>query len=173
MSVLEYVLDGLEAALELERELGVRTVEFDRSLLKAEAPVAPALASGEPAASAPERAFDFVFLHHCPLSPDGVTMLSKIVLAMKRTSETAPLLIEPPLPRAKVYVVLGGLALKKFFPGLSGAPGQWRTSETGAEALITYSPEYILRFASVTSAVMRMKNEMWRSLRILMQRISK
>ena len=33
MDVVEYILDGLEAALELERELGVRAVEIDRGLL--------------------------------------------------------------------------------------------------------------------------------------------
>lgn len=32
-SVVEYILDGLEKALELERELGVRAVEIDRGLL--------------------------------------------------------------------------------------------------------------------------------------------
>ena len=35
MDVVEYILDGLEAALELERELGVRSVEIDRGLLGA------------------------------------------------------------------------------------------------------------------------------------------
>ena len=35
MDVLAFILDGLEAALELERELGVRTVEIDRGLLAA------------------------------------------------------------------------------------------------------------------------------------------
>ena len=33
MTALEYLLDGLEAELELERELGVRVVELDRTLL--------------------------------------------------------------------------------------------------------------------------------------------
>ena len=33
VEIVDYILDGLEAALELERELGVRTVEIDRELL--------------------------------------------------------------------------------------------------------------------------------------------
>ena len=36
MDVVEYILEGLEAALELERELGVRTVECDRAVLAGE-----------------------------------------------------------------------------------------------------------------------------------------
>ena len=38
MTALDYILDGLEAELALERELGVRSVEIDRALL---APLAP------------------------------------------------------------------------------------------------------------------------------------
>ena len=33
VTALEHILEGLEAELALERELGVRTVEIDRSLL--------------------------------------------------------------------------------------------------------------------------------------------
>ena len=37
MSAVDYILDGLAAELELERELGVRAIEIDRSLLVATA----------------------------------------------------------------------------------------------------------------------------------------
>ena len=33
MTALDYILDGLESELALERELGVRVVECDRSLV--------------------------------------------------------------------------------------------------------------------------------------------
>ena len=35
VTAIDYVLDGLEAELMLERELGVRAVECDRDLLEA------------------------------------------------------------------------------------------------------------------------------------------
>ena len=183
MNAVDYILDGLEKELELERELGVRAVEFDRSLL--------AVAGGSvraPNVADPSRVdatgdvrretqddkpgnFDFLFLHDRALSPKGVEMIAKIVVALGRTAETAPVVIVPPVPKAKVYVVLGGLALKKFFPALKGGPGQWLKTESGADVLVTYSPEYILRFPTVTPAVMKMKKDMWASLKSVLHRI--
>ncbi|MBO7482569.1 MAG: hypothetical protein J6U17_01610, partial [Kiritimatiellae bacterium] len=51
MTVIEYILDGLEAELALERELGLRTVECDRSLLASAPP--PAAPSAETRAVRP------------------------------------------------------------------------------------------------------------------------
>ena len=192
MSVLEYVLDGLEAELALERELGIRFVAFDRGLLSAPpaapvasvvpvAPVAPAapaapVASAAPAAPRPVapagRPCDFVFLHDRSLSPAGVEMMAKIITAMGRTAETAPVVVAPPLPRARYYVVLGALALRRFFPKLKGAPGQWLKGEGGEDVLVTYSPHYILRFESPNEpAVREIKKQMWTSLKGLLQRL--
>ena len=193
MTTLEYILDGLEAALELERELGVRAVECDRSLLATPA-AQPAAPSRPPAALAPSRppaapapvpdrgvsaapprsadagTYDFVFLHHRPLPPSGVEMMAKIVLAMKRTALTAPIVVAPPLPKARTYVVLGAAALRTWFPGTAAAPGQWVKTERGDELLVTYSPEYVLRFATVTPAVRKIKADMWSSLKEVMRR---
>jgi len=189
-SVLDFVLDGLEAALELERELGVRTVELDRELLSA--PVVDAASSprqkkdvivpiqrGEDAASTvsppqPQPSTcsqELVFVHDRPLSEKGVEMMAKIILAMGRTSENTPIVVAPPLPGAKIVVVLGGLALKKYFPEMRGEPGQWQKTSDGRDVLITYSPEYILRFATVTPAVQKIKQDMWRSLKAVVQRL--
>jgi len=222
-SVLEYVLDGLEAALELERELGVRSVEFDRALLKigesqkgeaahsgdaaksgeaASSPLVrkelrgpcfsrrtdPSSISGEDAASPflspppppePKQSNNsnnqtispLIFVHDRPLSEKGVEMMAKIITAMGRTAETAPIVVAPPMPKAKIVVVLGGLALKKYFPGMCGEPGQWQKLPEGTDVLITYSPEYILRFATVTPAVQKIKQDMWRSLKAVIQRL--
>lgn len=205
MSVIDYIVDGLEAELELERELGVRFVECDRSLLapltsapqecirRAAAAPAPARSEVEeplqaPAptprqeASAPPQAaepapsggdvFDFVFLHDRPLSAAGAEMISKITGAMKRTSATAPVVTAAPPPRAKIYVILGGNALKKFFPDMRGAPGQWVSASSGASVLVTYSPEYILRFGEGAAAVKKIKQDMWTSLKTVMQRLA-
>lgn len=202
--VLSFVLDGLEKWLELERELGVRTVECDPSLLAglnsepSSVPASPALASPKPAPQAPvppkplpkpmpppqpaepahpvatdpsRGRFDFVFLHDRPLDEKGLEMMSKIIPAMGKTAETAPVVIVPPLPVAKVYVVMGARALRQFFPNVKGEPGQWLKSPDGKTVLVTYSPAFLFRFGTVTPAVKKMKEDMWRSLKVVMQRV--
>ena len=191
MDVVEYILDGLEKALELERELGVRTVEIDRALLGAEtAPRLPSKVSsplgvtegpktedlrretraGLETRDARPAAGELVFLHDRSLSEKGVEMMAKILTALGKSD--APIVVTPPVPQAKVTVVLGGLALKKYFPGMKGEPGQWQTTPDGRDVLITYSPEYILRFGTVTPAVQKIKEDMWRSLKAVRQRLS-
>ena len=201
MNALDYILDGLEAALELERELGVRVVECDRSLLTpaSRLPSNVSRLSGEgletrdvrretrvgletrdarPAAN--NRTIeqsngriipDLAFLHDRPLSPAGIEMMAKIIGAMKRTAENSPIVVEPPMPRAKVLVVLGARALKKYFPEQKAEPGQWFRTPGGRDVLVTYSPEYILRFGTVTPAVQKLKQDMWRSLKAVVQRL--
>ena len=199
MTVLEYILNGLEAELALERELGIRVVECDRSLLtpKAAPPAAavpsrvvpaaapPPMASptASPPRVAPPRApeagqthsgaFDFVFLHDRPLSPAGAGMLDKIVAALGKTPETAPCVVSGALPRAKAYIVLGGLALRKWFPGVNAAPGQWVSAAHAPNVLVTYSPAYILRFKTVTDAVKQIKRDMWNSIKSVLRRIQR
>ena len=205
MDVLDFILDGWERALELERELGVRTVEIDRALLGAEKVVEPRLPSrvlspsGEaaglktedgrretpagsetrdvrPAAvnqtveqSNSRTILPLAFLHDRPLSSAGVEMMAKILNALGKPD--APIVIAPPVPQAKVTVVLGGLALKKYFPGMKGEPGQWQKTPEGRDVLITYSPAYILRFGAVTPAVEKIKRDMWTSLKAVKQRL--
>ena len=203
MDVLDFILDGLEKALELERELGVRSVEIDRGLLgTTTVPRLPSQVSSPSTKVGPKtedvrretpagletrdvrpptvnRTFehsndsnikDLVFLHDRPLSPDGVEMMAKILNALGKAD--APIVVAPPVPEAKVTVVLGGLALKKYFPGMKGEPGQWQKTPEGRDVLITYSPAYILRFGTVTPAVEKIKQDMWRSLKAVRQRLS-
>ena len=203
MDVVEYILDGLEAALELERELGVRTVEIDRGLLGGEARQAvggvgrnlgvdkigksdkidravsvdkvdsPAAVNRtiEQSNNPNNRTIlPLVFLHDRPLTPAGVEMMAKILNALGKPD--APIVVAPPVPQAKVTVVLGGLALKKYFPGMKGEPGQWQKTPDGRDVLITYSPAYILRFGTVTPAVQKIKQDMWTSLKAVRQRLS-
>ena len=196
MDAVGYILDGLEAALALERELGVRAVECSPDLLRMAAPARSAvppvsrprpeppppraermrqpIASMESsmADAAPKggRGYDFVFLHDRPLSTRGQEMIDKIVAALGKTADSAPVVVDKPVPKAKVYVVLGALALRKFQPTLRGAPGMWLTSPRGADVLITYSPEYILRFREVTPAVQKIKHDMWQSLKSVVKK---
>ena len=191
MTALEYILDGLEAELALERELGVRVIECDRSLLAPcnppgppPTPPSPAGRAASPLAAdsmaspqaAPRRAaasaaVDIAFLHDKALTPAGVDMMEKIVKALGKTPETAPVVVGGPLPRAKAYVVLGGLALRKWFPGVGAAPGQWVSTELSPNVLVTYSPAYILRFGAGTPAVQQIKKDMWVSLKSVLRRI--
>ena len=195
MTALEYLLDGLEAELELERELGVRVVELDRTLLATPQVASPVRApsasssnsnshsssfsnsnshSNSPTPPLPHSStpsLSFAFLHDRPLSPSGIEMMAKIVTAMHETPETAPIVFTGERPPAKMYVVLGSEAMKKWYPGMRGAPGQWLRGRNGEDVLLTYSPEYLLRFGAATPALMKLKREMWTSLKGVMQRL--
>ena len=194
MTVLDYILDGFEDALALERELGVRSFECARSLLLPVEPAAPAPAlhaatpplaplparpvkPAEPASPSAKAAESFVFLHDSPLSAKGGAMVSKILDALKAAhpgivSGEEPVCCGGTLPKSGVYVVLGAGALRKWFPDLKASPGMWIKAASGADVLVTYSPEYILRFGEVTPAVQKIKKEMWTSLKAVPQRVS-
>ena len=191
---LEYILDGLEAELELERELGVREVEIDRSLLKGAAAEAKAgtpvsREADRPKEQAAERArapvgaspkardadasgsVPICFLHDSALTPPGEEMMSKIVAALRFDPSRAPVVFAPPRPQAKVVVVLGALALRKWFPGRKAEPGASFVADGGEEVLVTYSPSYILRFRTVTPAVQNIKKSMWATIKTAAGRI--
>jgi hypothetical protein len=188
VTALEYILDGLEAELALERELGVRVIECDRGLLAKPAAGAAngtdrtsgtsgtsaTSATGEVARAIGEgvggQILDFAFIHDRPLAPAESEMMGKIVAALGKTPETAPVVVAPPMPRAKAYVVLGGLALRKWFPGVNAAPGQWVSTALSPNVLVTYSPAYILRFGTVTPKVMQLKKDMWLSIKSVLRR---
>lgn len=187
MTVLDYLLDGLAAELELVRELGTRTVEVDRALLRepdaprgaVAAPVVAPVGVRRETRDVPRDVrretrdvqYDFVFLHHRALGPAGTEMMAKIVAALGRTAATAPVLVAPPRPPAKVYVALGARALEMWFPGLKGAPGNWLTAADGTQVLVTYSPEFILRFRTVTPDVRRIKRAMWIAIKSVLRKI--
>ena len=120
------ILEGLEQALELERELGVRTVEIDRSLLvfpppgEDAAPVAPVVAappvprrdpapapsarpsSPAPASSAPTA--DLVVVAGSPAELQGAAgeMLARMLGAIGRDLGSAPVEVAGPDLAARV-----------------------------------------------------------------------
>ncbi len=180
MTAFDYILDGLEAELALERELGVRSVECAREVLAPVCPLAPRVAVAQPRQTAPlsqtapradSGVYDFAFLHDRPLSAAGAEMMAKIVAALGKTAATAPIVCEGALPRAKVLVVLGGNALRKWFPGAAAAPGQWIETPLCRNVLVTNSPAFILRFRIVTPEVKRLKKAMWESLKSIAARL--
>ena len=190
---LDSILAGFEEELELERELGTRLVEIDRKLLPGQAsvkaagltvkapPVAPksvqkAVGTQQVAEGARKTTseggikYDFVFLHHAPLSAEGEEMMAKIVAFMGKTQESAPIVYEEPLPRAECYVALGARALAKFFPGRRGEPGG-RFTDNGRQVEITYSPDHVLRFGTDLTIVGRMKKSMLATFKVVLQKV--
>ena len=189
MKTLAEILDAFEAALALENELGVRLFSCDRSLLAlgtesksaapkptvtASTPPSPSAAKGLTALPTPPPASnsttpDFVFLHHAPLTPQGVEMMSKIITALGKRADV-PILFNPPRPKTRFAVVLGGAALKKWFPTMRVECGRWAKADDGSWVYVTYSPTYLLRFGE-SQQLLNMKRAMWRGLKDLMRRI--
>ena len=227
--VLSFVLNGLEDYLELERELGKRTIieSSDNRIIELlgdlresaaavdatretgasretrgsqsapireirgsalpqvphaprVAPVAPTAGQASSASSGNStiRPFDhsiispFAFIHDRPLSPKAVEMMSKIIVALGQTLETAPIAVEPPLPKARFYVFLGRRALLKYLPGARAEENHWFKTPKGLDALYVKSPEDIVRYTTVTPALQKMKQDMWRALKTVSQRLT-
>jgi len=180
--VIDFVLEGLEKYLELERELGVRSIECDRSLLKKEAvapsPVAsssvipaPTVTTSPPPVVSPQKVYDFVFIHDKPLSTRAIEMMAKIIPAMGYTAETAPIIVAPPIPKARFYIILGRTALQKYMPNVRGEENHWFTSPKGKEILLVKSPEEIVRFQTVSPALDKIKRAMWFALKTVLQKV--
>lgn len=175
MTALDYILDGLEAELALERELGVRFIACDRALLTPvrTVPHGPVEVGEDARQETREQKgalHPFVFLHHRELGEQETDMMAKTIAALGTTLESTPIVFEAPIPKAKVYV-LGQRALLKFFPGKKAAFDSWFESEKGKPILFTHAPADILRFKEVTPAVKKIKTAMWTSLKSVLQRI--
>ncbi len=194
---LSFVLDGLEDFLALERELGVEEVEVDPSLLEAlkpspkatktppPAPKVPpcpvAKASDRPASvtrtetprssHAPSATVDFAFIHDGPLSEKSVAMMGKIIVALGSDLDRSPIAIEKPLPKARLYIFLGQTTLRKFLPRVAVEENSWFRTPKGVEALLVKSPEEIVRFSTVSPALRKIKEDMWRALKTIRQHL--
>jgi len=173
------ILVGVERALELERELGVRTVEMEappakRPRVSARPPEAPRAAPppAAPKSAPPERAkrAEMVFLADRALSPKAAEMMAKAIAALGFDQESAPIVHEGRPPAAAKYVALGYPALKKWAPGRQAAMGQWTKTAGGRDVMLVNSPEAIVRFSVATPAVDKMKRELWLSLKAAKER---
>ena len=67
---------------------------------------------------------------------------------------------------------LGSAALRAFAPGLKAGMGELVTSPGGRRAIVTYSPEQMVRFAS-SPAVQKMKALTWKSFKAAAAEASK
>ena len=142
MSNVNEILTAFEEALELERELGTRTVEIDRALLRCSpAPMAtPARgasdsreasssssgssatsgsrASSNSSAAGPRA--DFAFLLEC--EPQGP--VAELLPKMSEAIGYGPDGVKVNDPSARVLIVLGSDAMAKWLPGVKARPGQ-------------------------------------------------
>ena len=177
------IIDAIVENLELERELGVFELEVDRSLLAEPAPApAPAPIPVPPPVVAPERPrkagepaprkASIVFVHEKPLSAAAQEFMAKARGGLGVSEGLTPLVCAPPLPPARVYVFLGSAALRAFAPGLKAGMGELVTSPGGRRAIVTYSPEQMVRFAA-SPAGQKMKALPWKSFKVAAAEASK
>ena len=193
---LEDILSAFEDALELERELGTRTVEIDRALLRpAEAvvvadkvekaiPVTVATnphgtndASGavgvtdivEGKESSGGQLADFAFL----LEGDPAGPVAELLPKMSEAIGYGPDGVRINDPSARVLIVLGRDALNKWLPGVLARPGQWvKRGET--PALVTASPTKTYRFHGNDPAkIHQLKKRLWEDLQAALARLGK
>ena len=181
MDIFDQILENLE----LERELGTRTVEIDRALLvpPKPIPVQPAPAAAEPSApppprasAAPAAALDMAFVSGGRLSPAGMEMMEKIIAAVKKLrSGVAVGIVDAAggVAGAKVALLLGSEASRTFNSGTSRiVRGRWITVDD-VPALPTFSPDYILSHFDAGSAGMNAaKRELWGAVKLALARLA-
>lgn len=196
MDIFDQILENLE----LERELGTRTVEIDRAFLvppkppRAPSPVPPPepeeradvkqpvrpvpVTSAEkpappqsPAAARPEASLcDIAFFTGSPLSPAGAEAMEKIFAAIRKIKPDAVLCLNEDR-KAKMCVLLGSDALLKRVPAARPVRGAW-TSVDGVPAVMTFSPDYIFKHFQEGSPRMKdAKLVMWNDIKSAVARL--
>ena len=189
MDIYDQILENLE----LERELGTRTVEIDRALLlppkpQAETPTpqpAPRPAQPETRNQKPETTIpppavpvapdssegcDIAFLTGRPLSPAGAEAMAKTFAAMKRIKPDLQVVLNENR-KSRVIVLLGSDALKKLLPTARPVRGQW-IQLNGVPAVMTFSPDYIFsHFQAGSPHERQAKSEMWEDIKSAVARL--
>lgn len=184
------IYDQILENLELERELGTRTVEIDRALL-VPPPVAP-VPEPEPvhadspkqemplAASAKQKPTpapatdigdcDIAFFTGKPLSKAGGEAMQKIFAAIKQIDANIAVAMNEDRA-AKVVVLLGSDALRKKLPTARPMRGNW-VELGGVPAMMTFSPDYIFTHFQVGSPKMlEAKKLMWHDIKSAVSRL--
>ena len=199
---LEEILTAFEEALELERELGTRTVEIDRALLRCSpAPMAapvrgvsdsgeasrssisngsgsPSVSSDASEASSPGTASDSGAAGAQAdfaflLEGEPEGPVAELLPKMSEAIGYGPDGVKINDPSARVLIVLGSEALAKWLPGVKARPGQWVQRE-GVPALVTASPTKTYRFFGHDPAKIRaLKLRLWADLKAALARLGK
>ena len=189
MDIYDQILENLE----LERELGTRTVEIDRALLlppnpatdgtsvvPVQSPAARAAQSATdgtsvvpvppPAVPVSSESCDIAFLTGRPLSPAGAEAMAKTFAAMKRIKPDIQVALNESR-KSRVIVLLGSDALKKLLPTARPVRGKW-IQLNGVPAMMTFSPDYIFSHFQVGSPHERQaKQEMWKDIKSAITRL--
>ncbi len=192
MDIYDQILENLE----LERELGTRTVEIDRALLlppqpesasaeaiadKSETPAPqPETRNQKPETTTPQSATpvapgssescDIAFLTGRPLSPAGAEAMAKTFAAMKRIKPDVQVVLNENR-KSRVIVLLGSDALKKLLPTARPVRGQW-IQLNGVPAVMTFSPDYIFsHFQAGSPHERQAKSEMWEDIKSAITRL--
>ena len=194
MDIYDQILENLE----LERELGTRTVEIDRALLLppqpqsetpppqpatispqpatpspqpvVAAPVASAPSAPSPAVPVSSESCDIAFLTGRPLSPAGAEAMAKTFAAMKRIKPDLQVVLNENR-KSRVIVLLGSDALKKLLPTARPVRGQW-IQLNGVPAVMTFSPDYIFsHFQAGSPHERQAKSEMWEDIKSAVARL--
>ena len=192
MDIYDQILENLE----LERELGTRTVEIDRALLlppQPESASAEAIAdksetrapqpetrnqkpetttpqSATPVAPGSSESCDIAFLTGRPLSPAGAEAMAKTFAAMKRIKPDVQVVLNENR-KSRVIVLLGSDALKKLLPTARPVRGQW-IQLNGVPAVMTFSPDYIFsHFQAGSPHERQAKSEMWEDIKSAVARL--
>ena len=181
MDIYDQILENLE----LERELGTRTVEMDRALLVPPRPEPPRIspaavaaaagggagAKADAGAPAPAAAScDMLFLSG-PLSAAGLEAMRKTFAAMGKIRADVTVRLNEKVP-AKVVVLLGSDALKgRSAPAERPARGRWMTVD-GVPTLPTFSPDYIFsHFQEGSPGMAAAKRDMWNDIKTALARV--
>ncbi len=187
------IFDQILEHLELERELGTRTVEIDRALLVPPAAevVPPRAESAAPAAvveekrtvapSAPEipgrseplpasQPCDILFLTAGGLSDAGMDAMRKTFAAMQKIRADVKVALDKDV-KARVVVLLGADALRKHMPSARPVRGAWMDFG-GVPAITTFSPDFIFKnFQDGSPSMVRAKKEMWDEIKLAIGRL--
>ena len=169
MDIYDQILENLE----LERELGTRTVEIDRALLLPPNPATDGTSVvpvPPPAAPDSSESCDIAFLTGRPLSPTGMEAMEKTFAAMRQIKPDIQVALnENRKPR--VIVLLGSDALKKLLPTARPVRGQW-IQINGVPAVMTFSPDYIFsHFQAGSPRERQAKVDMWRDIKSALARL--
>ena len=196
MDIYDQILENLE----LERELGTRTVEIDRALLlppkpQTEAPTPqpePIPPQPEPRNQKPEtrnqkpeptipppavpiapdssEVCDIAFVTGRPLSPAGMEAMEKTFAAMRQIKPDIQVALNENR-KPRVIVLLGSDALKKLLPTARPVRGQW-IQINGVPAVMTFSPDYIFsHFQAGSPRERQAKVDMWRDIKSALARL--
>jgi len=188
------IYDQILENLELERELGTRTVEIDRALLlppqpESETPtpqpeilaLQPETVSQKPETVSPpppvapvapnsSESCDIAFLTGRPLSSAGAEAMAKTFVAMKRINPDLRVVLNESR-KSRVIVLLGSDALKKLLPTARPVRGKW-IQLNGVPAVMTFSPDYIFsHFQAGSPHERQAKQEMWEDIKSAIMRL--